>query len=62
MINLNYDQTDASLTFPGKEIDLAWLTSPTEQNISPLQINDNTVMMTLLPRKPETIRVKFSDK
>ncbi len=60
LVNLNHDNTDIGLSFPGLEIESAWHTSPVEQNISELNIKDNTINMNLQPRKPETVRVKFS--
>ena len=61
LVNLNQNTSELSLSLPGQQIDLAWLTSPTEQNISPLKIKDNTINMPLQSRKPETIRVKFRE-
>ena len=62
LVNLNHDTSELSLSLPGQQIDLAWLTSPTEQNISPLKIKDNSINMPLQSRKPQTIRVKFREK
>jgi len=60
MINLNETTTEMQLSFPGEEILSAWLCSPTGQNMEQLDIKDNSIKMSLMPRQPVPVRVKLN--